>query len=134
MEIKIHSFGSPDSTDLRCILEGMYRRVGQVRDVSFPSSHTVRILLEEYFGYENEFGIHRMIRIPPNSEDLKPRSSHVMVEINGKIRESVVCTYTFFPEFLVENHITGKRTRDLMHVLGGHPLEIQLRESIPMFV
>lgn len=134
MEIRIHSFGTPESLDLRCILEGMYRRVGIARDVSFPDANTVRILLEEFYGYENEFGIHRMIRVSPRADNFKPSSSHVMVEINGKVREVVVCTYTLFPQTFVENHITGKKTRDLFHVLGGHPLEIDVDEKIPMFV
>lgn len=133
MEIKIHSFGNPESLDLRCILEGMYRKAGRVMDVSFPNSHTIRIRLEEQFNYENEFGIHRMIRMSPRDEDMKPRSSHVMVEINGKSRDSVVCTYTFFPQSFVENHLTGKSTRDLMYVLGGHPLGMKIDENALMY-
>lgn len=131
MEIILHSFGTSESLDLRCILEGMYRKTGRVKDVSFPDANKVRILLDNFYGYENEYGIHRMIRVPPRAEELKPSSSHVMVEIEGKTRDTIVCTYTFFPQSLVENNVTGKKTRDIIHVLNGHPLEIE--EQVPMF-
>lgn len=133
MEIKIHSFGTPESLDLRCILEGMYRRVGTVEDVSFPDDNTIRIKLAEFFDYQNEYGIHRMRRVSPRSEDLQEITSHVMVEINGKKRETVICTYTFFPQSFVENHLTGRTTRDLMYVLSGHPLEMKIDEKVPLY-
>ena len=132
MEIKIHSFGSAESLDLRNVLEGMYRRMGEVVDVSFPDDNTTRIVIKGNFRYENEYGIHRMIRVSPRYEDDKRRTSHVMVEINGKSRDSVICTYDF-DKFLARNHITDKIDRDLYYVLNGHPLEMTEDVNVLMY-
>lgn len=122
MEIKILSFGTAESLDLRCILEGMYRKVGKVESVEFPDEHTTQLNIHADFYYDNEYGIHEMVRMSPRSSDGNPRRSHVMVEIDGRVRESIVCLYRFTPTYLARNYMNSRETTDLMAVLGGNPL------------
>jgi hypothetical protein len=128
--IKIYSFGSKESLDLRCILEGMYRRFGRVVRTDFPDDNTVEIELAGEYDFSGEYGIHKMTRLSPREESPRPRTSYVMVEINECRREEIVCSYTFNPIPNVENHILDISTSDLMWVLGGNPLGMkQIRRT-----
>lgn len=134
-KIKIHSFGTPESLDLRCILEGMYRKMGEVDKVRFPDDNTIELILDGDYEYLGEYGIHEMTRVSPRFEDDRPRTSHVMVEINGKIREEIVCSYVFYPIEKAHNHFVGRTTTDLMYVLSGNPLGMKMKrnENVPAY-
>ncbi len=121
MEIKIHSFGTPESRDFRCILEGMYRRVGKVESVDFPCKETIRLVIAGEFDYLHEYGIHRMSRFSPRFNTQWQHKSFVMVEIDGKTRDELVCTYEFEPH-KAKNLLNGRETSELFEVLGGKPL------------
>lgn len=128
MNIKIRSYGTKESLDFRNILEGMYRRMGNVVGVEFPDEHTIQLNFDGQFDFYNEYGIHEMTRISPRDESGLPRTSHVLVEINGKSREEIVATYSF-PKGVAENHLTGAKD-DLMWVLSGNPLGIRVLEYV----
>ncbi len=120
-KIKIQSFGTKESLDLRNILEGMYRRVGRVLEVSFPDNNTIEMTLESDMDFRYEYGIHEMSRVSPRESDGKPRTSHAMVEIDGMTREEIVASYNFYPNQLAKNYLNG-RVDDLFRVLNGNPL------------
>lgn len=130
--IKIQSVATPESLDLRCILEGMYRKLGGVEYVGFPDDNTIELRLSGDYNFLGEYGIHRMTRISPRQESLIPITSHVMVEINGMTRDEIVCSYVFFPTMKAQNHFIGLSTRDLMAVLNGSPLGMNpVRDEVP---
>jgi hypothetical protein len=125
MEIKIHSFGTPESLDLRCILENMYRKAGELERVSFPDDNTVQLTLDGEYVYEYEYGIHQMVRISPRDSEVRRRSSYVMVEIDGKTRDYPIAAYVFVPRLVAKNHLLRKESNDLFGVLNGRPLGLE---------
>jgi hypothetical protein len=134
MQIKIHSFGTPESLDFRCILENMYRKAGVLERVSFPDDHTVELILDGEYVYEYEYGIHQMVRISPRDTEVSRRSSYVMVEINGKTRDHPIASYIFHPRMVVKNHLLMKESNDLFGVLNGKPLGLEKKCEGSVFI
>lgn len=129
MNIKLHSFGNPDSYESRCILEGMYRRLGEAA-VKFPDDNTIELDFEGNFDTRFEYGIHRIVRVSPRHADGLPRTSYVMVEIDGKKRDFPICSYVFHPYEVAKNYLNKRETCDLMGVLGGKPLGLRRIEEV----
>jgi protein subunit release factor B len=134
MDIKIHSFGTPESLDLRCILENMYRKAGVLEKVRFPDDNTVQLTLDGEYVYEYEYGIHKMVRISPRDTEFRRRSSYVMVEINGKARDYPIVSYIFHPRMVVKNHLLMKESSDLFGVLNGNPLGLEKKCEDSVFM
>ena len=126
MDIKIHSFGTSESLDFRCILEGMYRKVDRVEQVLFPDANTVQLILNGDYKYEYEYGIHQLIRISPRDVEGRRHASYVMVEIDGKTREYPVACYSLIPNrTYAKNIILNKASDNVYDVLNGKPLGLE---------
>ena len=126
MDIKIHSFGTPESLDFRCILEGMYRKAGDVERVLFPDENTVHLILSGNYEYEYEYGIHQLIRISPRDSDGRRHSSYALVEINGRTREYPIACYSLIPNrTYAKNHILNRSSDNIWDVLNGKPLGLE---------
>lgn len=126
MEIKIKTgVPQPDSRDFAQMLSRMYANFGCVVVSNIPDEIILNGRGE--FDFENEYGVHRLVRISPFDEQHRRHTCFVDVVIDGKERDGLVCSYLLDPITMARNHITHIETEDVKNVLDGKPLGLKRR-------
>lgn len=121
MKIRILSNDTQEAQDFASILAQMYAKLGGNGEVA-PIENGREVELDGDFDLENEYGIHRMVRVSPFDVQGRRHTSFVSVEIDGKRRNDQVCSYIFHPYTLAKNHLIGIETEDVKSVFDGRPL------------
>lgn len=75
--------------------------------------------------FENEVGVHRLVRISPFDKQHRRITCFNIVEIDGVSRKDMVCSYVLHPFTMAKNYfVEGSETEDVEYVLSGHPLAL----------
>lgn len=118
---------SPESHAFRDILVGMYQESFFSNFGHYALQHltfglTKVLIFNKSADYLHEYGIHKLTRISPLDTQNRRHTSFCIVEINGRRRNQIVCSYILDPYHNAVNHLNFSETTNVKQVLTHIPL------------
>ncbi len=118
--ISVHSGNAGiDSQAWAALLRRMYLRWAISEGVGFVEQFDAIVLFAPPIVFDNERGIHRLVRISPFDAKDRRHTCFAAVDVNNECSDEQARSYVLNPYQLVEDHRTGVAIADAQGVLDG---------------